>query len=97
MLGLYLVMKSVRAFPWVLLVGALLFLGITYVREALLADSCLDSGGSFDYLRMTCDRELSHTFIPYYQRHGALFAIAVIATLVAAFYLIISGRKARTE
>jgi hypothetical protein len=90
-------MKIVKAFAWVILVGVPLFLSFSYVRETLLVDSCLDSGGSFDYLRMICDREVNHAFIPYSQRHGTLIAVTFLATFVAAAYLIISRGKARSE
>ena len=96
-LGFYREMKVVKVVAWVMLVGAPLFLSLSYVREALLVDSCLDSGGSFDYLRMICDRDVSHAFVPYSQRHGALVALVVLATLVAASYLTFKRSMARTD
>jgi hypothetical protein len=90
-------MKIVKAIAWIMLAGVPLSLAISYVRESLLVDSCLDSGGSFDYLRMICEREVSHAFIPYSQRHGGRITVAVLTTLVAALYLIITRRKARIE
>jgi hypothetical protein len=90
-------MKIVKAFAWFVLVGAPLFLIFTYAREALLIDSCLDSGGSFDYLRMICDHEVSHAFVPYHQRHDTLTVAVFLIMFVAAVYLIISSGKARSE
>jgi hypothetical protein len=91
------VLTIVRAFAWIVLVGAPLLLGISYVREALLVDSCLDSGGVFDYRTMICDREAGHDFISYGQRHGVLFAGVVLATSGAAVYLISNRYKARAD
>lgn len=88
-------MKIVRVLAWVVLVEAPLFLSFGYVREALLVDSCLDRGGSFDYLRMICDHELNHAFLPYSQRYGMHIAFTCLFTLVAACYLIIIGRITR--
>ena len=89
-------MKSVKAFAWLVLIGTPLLLSFSYVREALLVDSCLDGGGSFDYLRMMCDREVNHAFIPYSERHGRLLGAALPAMFVAAAYLSISRGKARS-
>ena len=71
-----------------------MLLSVNYARETLLVDSCLDSGGSFEYLRMVCDREVSHAFVPYSQRHGGLIVATSLAILVATAYLIISRSKA---
>ena len=75
-----------------LVVGAVLLgpVGFNYVSEFLAVDSCLDSGGSFDYSRSTCDREQNHPFVAYAYRHpaagrlaaaGALFAVAGMVVL----------------
>ena len=96
-LGFYREMKVVKVIAWVMLLGAPLLLSFSYVREVWLVDSCLDSGGSFDYLRMICDRDVSHAFVPYSQRHDALVAIVVLATLVAASYLVFKSGMSRTD
>ena len=90
-------MKSLKAIAWVILVGAPLFLTFGYVREALLVDSCLDSGGSFDYARMICDRQVSHVFIPYSQRHFPFIIATSVGTVVAAVYLVINWGNPRAR
>lgn len=87
-------MKSLKAIAWVILVGAPLFLMFSYLREALLVDSCLDSGGSFDYSRMICDRQVSHVFIPYSQRHFTSIIATSLGTVIAAAYLVINRGNA---
>ena len=81
-------MTSLKAVAWVILVGAPLFLSFGYVREALLVDSCLDSGGSFDFSRMICDRQVGHVFIPYSQRHFTFIIATSLGTVLAVAYLV---------
>jgi len=52
-----------------------------YGYEILLADSCLDQGGSFNYENWTCS--ISETFdsIPYLQRHWGKAALALSFSL----------------
>ena len=87
--------KRLRALAWLMLIGAPLLLGVSYSREFLLVDSCLDGGASFDYLRMVCDPEVGHAFVPYSQRHGGFMVATSLAILLAAAYLIITRSKAR--
>jgi hypothetical protein len=50
--------------------------GVRYSREWLNIDSCLDSGGSFDYSRMACDYKENHPFASYSGRHPNSLLIA---------------------
>lgn len=43
------------------LVAFALFLAWQPLHEFLVIDSCLDSGGSFDYDRNVCDYEVNHS------------------------------------
>ena len=66
--------------------------GIRYVSEWSAVDSCLDSGGSFDYVNMKCDHTSNHPFVPFKQRHPVAgwigFVTGLIAVLAAlTFYL----------
>lgn len=62
------------------LIGAV---AISYAREFRAVDSCLDSGGSFDYSRMECDHQSNHPFIRYSERHPSAEFIAASGGLVA--------------
>ena len=76
----------VRSVWLVLLVAAtsvVALIGWSYADEFLAVDSCLDSGGSFDYTRMVCDHEESHPFIPYSHRHPLAVVSALAAVVVA--------------
>ena len=64
--------------------------GVRYSREWLNVDSCLDSGGSFEYARMACDYKENHPFVSYSQRHpnslliaGSALALGLGAAFVA--------------
>jgi hypothetical protein len=64
--------------------------GFRYSREWLNVDSCLDSGGSFDYSRMVCDYKENHAFVSYSQRHpnslligGSALSIGLCAAFAA--------------
>lgn len=56
----------------VLVILGMVLLGVTsarYAREVLAVDSCLDSGGSFDYSTATCDHQQSHPYLAYSHRN----------------------------
>jgi hypothetical protein len=67
------------------LLGSLLIgiVAVSYVREFLAVDSCLDGGGSFDYSRMECDHQSNHPFIRYSVRHPSAEFIATFGGLIA--------------
>ena len=52
-------------FPMVVLIGG-------YFSEMSEVNACIRERGSFDYLRMQCDLNAKHPFIPYFQRHPLL-------------------------
>jgi len=54
---------------------------VRYGREWLTVDSCLDSGGSFDYSRMACDYAANHPFVSYGYRHPESSWVCVAAIL----------------
>ena len=71
--------------------GALVLLGIvlvgavavSYAREFVAVDSCLDAGGSFDYSRMECDYRANHPYIRYSVRHPWAEFVAASGGLIA--------------
>ena len=63
----------------------------TYGREILAVDSCLDSGGSFDYVQGVCDHQQTHHVVPFRRRHvlptygatlGGVLVVAGISMLL---------------
>ncbi len=63
-----------------------------YFSELSEVNECLAQKGSFDYLRLVCDSERKHPFIPYFARHqsevnGAmLVALAGLLICIAGLY-----------
>ena len=65
--------------------GVVAVIGVHWMREASIVDACLDSGGSFDYVRMMCDTEQKHSYIGYGDRHpGAKGAVGAATVLLCA-------------
>ena len=40
------------------------YLAIDFSYEFLSVDACLDSGGSYDYVKRKCDYQKNHNYIP---------------------------------
>lgn len=55
--------------------------------EILAADRCLDSGGSFDYVRSLCDMGATHPYVPLLDRQGFRIVGAIVFGTVAFFAL----------
>ena len=60
-----------------------IFLILNYSRELIIVDSCLDKGGSFNYLLYKCDPNSSHDFIPFRNRNPALLIAGISSVLMA--------------
>jgi len=63
--------------------------GWIYAGEAMVIDSCLNKGGSYDYQNMRCDFEQNHQFIPFSKRHPNHFRNSGI--WFGAFSLVLIG------
>ena len=87
-------MKVLKTFAWIVILAAPVLLAAHFLREQLLVDHCLDSGGSFDYVKMVCDRELDHSYVSYSDRNIGFIMAVLIAGAVAATYLV-SGTQHR--
>jgi|GEM_PF-1467179 len=61
-----------------------LLVSAIWLREAVAADACLDSGGSFDYFQTRCDTAQNHAFVPFMVRHPYLVGIAGTLTVLLA-------------
>jgi hypothetical protein len=60
-------------------------------QELLLVDSCLDSGGSYDYARRACDHSVNHPFRPLIARNS----IALMMFLAASLFSFISFSRSK--
>lgn len=67
-------------------------LGI-YIREWFLVDACLDQGGSFNYLTMSCDHTTSHPDISFFARHRGFSTFASIAGCLALIVGMLGARS----
>ena len=61
----------------------------SYIREAVSVDTCLDSGGSYDYVAGRCDHAQSHPFRSYASRYPE----ALVAFLIACSISILVYRE----
>jgi hypothetical protein len=59
------------------------------VKEFLAVDSCLDSGGSFDYESGTCDKLNSHPYAP----NTFLWTAALLLGFVGGVLIVVGERK----
>ena len=60
-----------------------IFLILIYSRELMIVDSCLDKGGSFNYLLYECDPSNSHDLIPFRNRNPALLITGIASVFMA--------------
>ena len=63
---------------------------VTYASEFIAVDRCLDSGGSYDYRRHTCDHERNHPHLAFATRHPRLIA-AIPAAAIASGVLVVGA------
>ena len=64
----------------VLIIVPLLLLGCHYASELILADQCLDAGGSFNYSTLSCSFTEQWEYVPYSVRHRWNLNIARITS-----------------
>ena len=88
-------MRVLKVLAWLIVIGAPILLTIHFMREVMLVDRCLDGGGSFDYVRMVCDREVSHRYVSYAERHIKSIIAVLAAVLIGGAYLLMM--KARQK
>jgi len=72
------------------------FLVTNYGSEFLAVDSCLNSGGSYDYDNNRCDRKENHPYIPYSNRKKALIlscASLSVVGLASVFTMKLRNRQ----
>ncbi|TDY02620.1 hypothetical protein EDC23_0995 [Thiohalophilus thiocyanatoxydans] len=61
---------------------------IPVIYDLLAIDSCLDRGGSFDYVNSVCDFSTNHPNISIFSRHGFRLTTFVIFSLVGLKLLV---------
>lgn len=78
---------------------ALTTLGYRYMHEQMVVDRCLSAQhGSFDYLKMSCDLQQNHVYIPYEARHPhdkrlAVLAFGILTISLSGYGYIVSSRE----
>ena len=83
-------MKRMRsAIPWILAIASLAALAAHYVINFIAVDSCLDSGGVFDYADAACRFDV--TTLPY-SSYSIQYRSLIWGTLILAVVLLAWGR-----
>lgn len=65
----------------------------SYMYEQSLVDDCLDLGGSFNYELLLCDKQDSHSFMPYMARHPLFVNGGMLLSVIGVFFCIIGLYK----
>jgi len=65
-----------------------LLLVVTYAKEFISVDKCLDAGGSYNYMAGECDIVSSHPVIPFNERHSFLYMAGILSGITGAAGLI---------
>src|SRR5438552_12630757 len=55
-----------------------------FASEWFAVDSCLDSGGSFNYGTMQCDHAANHPYVPFERRHPGMMRLLRIKAAFCA-------------
>ncbi len=62
-----------------------------YFSELANVNECIRAQGSYDYLRMVCDFDQQHPFIPYFARHtlwvNSAMSLSVLGVVLCALGL----------
>jgi hypothetical protein len=65
-------------------VAVILLLIHSFISEYRASDACLDAGGSFNYEALECDRQSTHTFVPFVERHASTWLFVVASSVLVA-------------
>lgn len=83
----------------VLLVVPGVLMMAVFMYEQSLVDSCLDAGGSFDYLNSYCDHETTQPFISMMGRHPLLvnggMLLSVVGLIICMLKLYVRAPKGK--
>ena len=86
-------MKTVLMISIIILVLPLGYLAKDFGHEFLEVDSCLNLGGSYDYMEYKCDKKENHPYISYTERKKALILSCLILAVGGLLSSIIIKRK----
>ena len=88
-------MRKRNMFYWALItVLVVIPLLVAYVREVLAVSACRKTGGSFDYMAMTCDPTGAvHAHAPFGARHPGLLALTVMILFFVAVAKWVTWRR----
>jgi hypothetical protein len=73
-------LRPKRLYLWLLVLALAVW---SLIRHVVRVDSCLDSGGSYDYILSQCDMNTSHPYLPMFRTHGVFMVIALTAAVMA--------------
>lgn len=91
-------MKTLLVLSLVLFLLPMTYLAKDAGSEFISVDSCLDSGGSYDYHRDTCDKMENHLYIPYFERKMNLILTCSFLSLVGlGTFMGIRRKRQRNE
>jgi hypothetical protein len=79
-----------------LLLGCIWFV-LPVAREFVAIDSCLDSGGSFNYVRSVCDHSSSHPYMGLGLRSGFRVTLSLSCLAVASAITWHAARRLRAN
>jgi hypothetical protein len=83
-----------RVVAKLLIAAPLAVLLVHYGTELLAVDTCLDSGGVYDYAQAYCRTDAQTLpYTPYVARHGAFLTSLVVITLGGVAMLVLTRRK----
>jgi hypothetical protein len=89
-------MKLTLIISSLLIILPFAFLAKDYGFERMAVDSCLDSGGSYDYEIIKCDKNKNHTYTSYYQRKNELILSCIAISLLGIVVLVLTRRKIKS-
>lgn len=75
-------------FPMAVLLGF-------YFSELSVVNECARDQGSFDYIRVMCDFQNKHPFIPYFERHTVIVNSAMLGSTFGVILCVIGLYKGR--
>jgi hypothetical protein len=89
----YIKMKAALIICIAIIILPLAYLATDYAAEFTAIDSCLDSGGSYDYDKNKCDKEDNHDYTPYSKRNQDLILTCVTVSILGSAVLFRLRRK----
>ncbi|MEN6348891.1 MAG: hypothetical protein ABFD08_05750 [Syntrophomonas sp.] len=86
-------MKVAFVISFLLILLPLAYLAKDFGYEYMEVDSCLDSGGSYDYKNSKCDKNENHVFVSYGERREELVLSCIAVSVSGVVVLTLTRRK----